>query len=268
LAAPAAAQLNVENEVLREVGVTQRVGDSVPLDLQFTDQDGRVVALGDYFVAGRPVLLTLNYSNCPALCIAQLDLLVETLNAVELAPAEDFLVLTVSVDPHEPPARAKQSQELYAGRWTREDALAGWQFLVGAQPSIDRLADAVGFAYRLVPETGEYAHEAVAILIGDGGVINRYFGGLEYDPQTIRYSVVEASAGELGGLTDFLFLSCYAYDPNAGGYAIEARKLMTAAGAVTVVVLGGFLLFLWRREILAALRRRRAHAPSTGGVPR
>jgi hypothetical protein len=38
------------------VGVDEKLGNQIPLDLTFTDQDGRQVRLGDYFTSG-PVIL-------------------------------------------------------------------------------------------------------------------------------------------------------------------------------------------------------------------
>ena len=42
---------------LQEVGLEQRLDESVPLDLEFTDHNGNKVRIGDYLEAGKPVLL-------------------------------------------------------------------------------------------------------------------------------------------------------------------------------------------------------------------
>ena len=56
-----------QDAILREVGVDEKPGAQVPLDLPFTDASGKAVRLGDYLRDG-PVLLTLNYYTCPMLC--------------------------------------------------------------------------------------------------------------------------------------------------------------------------------------------------------
>ncbi|MCU0974178.1 MAG: hypothetical protein MUF80_09540 [Burkholderiales bacterium] len=58
---------------LQEVGIEEQRGAQVPLDLPFIDSNGQPVVFGDLFDGTRPVLLTLNYSNCPMLCSLQLD---------------------------------------------------------------------------------------------------------------------------------------------------------------------------------------------------
>ena len=51
-----------------EIGIDQRLNEQVPLDLQFTDEQGQTVKLGDYFHPGRPVIVSLVYYGCPMLC--------------------------------------------------------------------------------------------------------------------------------------------------------------------------------------------------------
>ncbi len=46
---------------LQGVGLTQKLGASLPLQAEFKDEYGKKVRLKDYFDGKRPVLLTLNY---------------------------------------------------------------------------------------------------------------------------------------------------------------------------------------------------------------
>src|SRR3954468_14531753 len=54
------------------VDVKEHLAATVPMDLGFIDQDGKPAALKDYFDGSVPVILTMNYSNCPMLCSLQL----------------------------------------------------------------------------------------------------------------------------------------------------------------------------------------------------
>jgi len=60
-------------ERAKDIGVDEHLGDTIPLDLVFEDDRGRVRTLSQLIDGTQPVLLTLNYSNCPGLCSAQLD---------------------------------------------------------------------------------------------------------------------------------------------------------------------------------------------------
>ena len=55
-------------EELDTVGITEHVDEKIPLDLEFVDEDGREIKLGDYFDGKHPVVLALAYYECPMLC--------------------------------------------------------------------------------------------------------------------------------------------------------------------------------------------------------
>ena len=58
------------------VDVKEHLSAPVPMDLAFEDENGKPVTLKDYFDGSVPVILTMNYSNCPMLCSLQLTALV------------------------------------------------------------------------------------------------------------------------------------------------------------------------------------------------
>lgn len=258
IAATASSQVAHEvPEDTRGVGVEQRLGEQLPLEAVFTDHRGERVLLGDYFGGEKPVLLTLNYSDCPMLCVMQLDGVVEGLNDLGWVIGEDFDLVTVSIDENEPHTKAAATRDHYLNRYERADVLpdpeGGWHFLVGGQDSIDAVAQAVGFGYRFVPSTGEFAHESALMILTPEGIVSRYLFGIAYEEPTLRLSLVEASDGKLGGIADQLNLLCFIYDPTTGSYVAEASAVMRLGGLVTVLVLGGFLLLFWRKELFAAL---------------
>ncbi len=74
------------------VEVTQRLSAPAPVNLGFADEDGHPVMLRDYFDGRLPVILTLNYSNCPMLCSLQLHALVEGLKKVSLTIGKDYRI--------------------------------------------------------------------------------------------------------------------------------------------------------------------------------
>lgn len=229
------------------VGVEEKVGTQIPLDLKFRDRHGLPLTLGKLFNGERPVLLTLNYSNCPMLCGQQLNDLVRALSDEEMKwnAGDQFEIVSVSIDPTERPERAKQTHKRYAEQYGRPGTADGWNFLVGDSKNIEALADAVGFRYKYVPDTGEYAHAAALIVVTPDGVVSRYLDGLGNDPQTIRMSLVEAGEGKVGSALDRVWLTCFVYDHTKGQYAPQAVGIMKLGGAVTVVILGLALMPYW-----------------------
>jgi protein SCO1 len=255
-ALPAAAQLNRGVPLGTEAsGVTQKIGAQVPADIEFTAQDGQALRLGQLFGRGRPLLLTLNYSDCPQLCVLQLDGVMKACGELGLTMGEDYDLITVSVDPSEAPARASATRERYFERFTGERTPDAWSFLTSPEErSIQAVANSVGYGYWLDPKTGEYSHEAVLMVLTESGLVSRYLFGIDYPPSDLRMALVEAAQGRLGNLADRIRFMCYQYDPNTNSYAPEAMAIMRLGGLVTVVVLGTTLLFFWRSEITALLR--------------
>ena len=239
-----------------EVGVTEHLNEQIPLDLEFVDSKGKAVKLSEYFDGQRPVVLTLNYSDCPMLCSLQLDGLFDGLKSMKWDLGDQYRMVTVSIDPKERPSERRMTRDKYLRLYERAGAGAGYAFLTGKNDQIKKLADAVGFHYRYVPETGQYAHVAVTMICTPDGRLSRYLDGVEYDPQTLRMSLLEASEGKIGSPVDHLFLYCFQYDAASGKYGPSAFKLMRLGAGAMVLVVGGVLFVFWRREY-----RRRAVRP-------
>ena len=240
------------DEVLKQVGIDQRLNNQIPLDLTFRDESGREVRLGDYFKKGRPVLLTLVYYECPMLCNQVLNGVVGTLGAVTFTPGKEFEIVTVSFDPREGPELAARKKESYLKRYRRENADVGWHFLTGDKADIEALARAVGFRYVWDEQSKQFAHASAVMVATPGGRLSHYFYGIEYSPKDLRLAVVEASEGKVGSPVDALILYCYHYDPAAGRFA-PVMGVLRAAGVLTVLGVAALLFYLTRKT-----RRREA----------
>lgn len=233
---------------LKRIDVEEHLGETIPLDLIFVNTAGDSVPLGNYFVAGKPVLLTLAYYECPMLCTFVLNGLSKAVGQIAFTPGNDFQMITVSIDPTENPVLAaakKKNQVAAIGKMVDE---SGWEFLVGSEENIRLLSEAVGFKYYYDTERDEYAHPAVSFILTDHGVLSRYLYGLEYPEQDLRLALLEASQGMIGDTFDKILLFCFHYDPDAKTYVVFAGNVMRAGGVITVLLLGGILLILWRRE--------------------
>jgi protein SCO1/2 len=248
LATAWAQRLEATPKELLDVGITEHLNTQIPLDLNFVDQTGKPVTLAQYFDGSVPVILTMNYSNCPMLCSMQLDGLFHGLSEMEWKLGDNYRMVTVSIDPKESSERAAMTRDKYLRAYGREGVGSGYVFLTGKNEQIKQLADTVGFGYRYVPATGEYSHAAVTMICTPDGRLSRYLAGVEYDPQTLKMSLLEASEGKIGSPMDHILLYCFQYDASSGKYGPSAFKLMRIAAAGMVLVVGGVLAVYWRRE--------------------
>src|SRR5690606_32266392 len=98
---------------LAAVDVKVRLGHYLPKDLAFRDESGRTVLLGELFDGRTPVILTLNYSNCPMLCSLQLNGLIQGLKQVEWGINREYRIVTVSLEPNEPQDVAQRTLNRY-----------------------------------------------------------------------------------------------------------------------------------------------------------
>jgi protein SCO1 len=236
--------------VLSKVGIVQHLDRQVPLDLPFRDETGREVRLGDYF-GKRPVILTLVYYECPMLCTENLNGLVAALGVMNFEPGREFEVVVVSFNPREGPGLASQKKAGYMQRYGRPHTAGGWHFLTGAQASIDRLTEAVGFRYDFDQKIQQYAHGPAIEVLTPQGRISKYFYGIEYSARDIRLGLIEASEERIGTPIDAFLLLCYHYDPTTGKYGTAVLRLVRLGAIATVLVFVSFLAISLRRERLA-----------------
>lgn len=246
-ALPLRAQQSTTPVILREVSISQNLNSQIPPDLIFRDETGKSVHLGDYF-GKKPIVLSLVYFDCPALCTEVLNGELHTMQSISLNLGKDFEAITVSFEPKDSPALAKAKRDVYAGQYGRPGAADHWHFLTGEPTSIDALTKAVGFHYAYDSGSRQYAHAAAIMVLTGDGRIDRYFYGVQYPARDMRLGLVEASEGKIGTVTDHALLFCYQYDPATGKYGLIVMNVVRAAGGLTVLALGIFMLIMFRRD--------------------
>lgn len=229
------------------VGIDQKLGDVVPLDLEFTCASsskslgatpGVRTSLRQLLREGKPVLLTLNYGNCPGMCIAQLNGLVQGLNALSSVQlGKDFAMVSISIDPAETLAKASATQQRYAQDLFDHHDASEWQFWVGDKKAIETLTDAVGFRYTYDSKRNQFNHPSAAIFIAPNGTITRYVFEIGFVANTLKMAFVEAGQGRVGSPLDMIALWCAHYDADENRYSTSARRLMSL-GAGLFVTLG------------------------------
>ncbi len=233
---------------LEDVGIDEHLERQVPLNLPFVTADGASIQLHEVIGGSRPILLTLNYADCPMLCNLQLDGLTDSLRQVNLIPGKDFELVTVSINPNEQLERTRSFRDKYLALYGRPEAQKHWHFLTGSQDAITRLAEVTGFRYSYVKSQKEYAHTAAFMLLSPEGVITRYMYGVMINPRDLRLALVEAAEGKTGTTLDKILLYCFHYDAATGKYAPMAQNIMRLGGFITMTVLALTLAIFWRRE--------------------
>ena len=240
------------------VGVVEKLGERVPTGLAFTDENGKSVRLGDYLKDGKPVLIALVYFKCPMLCSLTLNGVVGAVRQQTWKLGQEYRVVTVSFDPDEKPALAREKQRGYLGALglTPEEHGRDWPFLTGDKQNIDALSDALGFKFRWDDVNKTWDHTAAIMALAPDGKITRYLYGVQYPSRDVKLALFEAAGGKVGTTLERALLRCYEYDTSTKSYRVFAVTFMRI-GALTVLgMLVILLTLLWRRD----LRRSRAEA--------
>ena len=240
----------VSNEMPREfenAGIKEKNGDQIDPTLEFTDDTGKKVTLGEYFKKGKPLLLSMVYFNCPSLCNLHLNGLTDGLKELDWAIGDKFEVLSVTIDPSEKFELAADKKKSYVEAYGRKESASGWHFLTGEDSQIKKLTSQVGFGYKWDEATKQYAHASAAIVITPEGKISRYLHGISFDPKTIRLSMVEATQGKIGDIVDQFVLFCFKYDPNKRTYAFYAFNIMKYGAGLCALILFAFMFPHWKR---------------------
>lgn len=237
---------------VKKIQIKQNLGAQIPLDLQFRDETGKAVTLGDY-LGSRPAMLSMVYYKCKILCPEEFNGLVSALTMVKLAPGKDFNIIFVSVDPTETPADAAAAKAKYVRRDGQPQTGPGWHFLTGQQPAIASLASAIGYGY--APDPGpdgkmdQFAHASAIALITPKGKIAQYYLGVEYPPTGIQTGLIAASGGTIGSRVLNILTLCYQYNPLTHKYSLMIIRIVQASCVLTVLLLLLYVGFNIRRDL-------------------
>jgi len=236
-------------EQLKRIGIEQRLGEQLPFDATFKNEEGNAVRLGDYFKSGRPAILAFVYYECPMLCNQVLNGLSGSLKGMSLDPGKDYDVVAVSFDARENEKRdlAANKKASYVERFGRPGTEVGWHFLTGDQTAIDAATKAAGFTYEWDAKSNQFAHASGIMIVTPDGKLSRYFYGIDYAPKDVKFALIESADKKIGSATDQLLLYCYHYDPATGKYGLAILSVMRAVSVVMLIGMAAAGFVFWKR---------------------
>ncbi len=233
-----------------QVGLSEHLGEKIPLDLVFRDETGKPVRLGD-LITGPTIILPVYY-RCTNVCNYLQGGLASVLPALKLKPGEEYRVLSISFDETETPELATKFKRLYLTAMNAPFPEDGWRFLTGDPADIHRLTDAIG--YRFLRKGVEFIHPVATVVVAKDGTIVRYFYSTTFLPKDLTLALLEARQGKVGATIRTVVGYCFSFDPKGKTYVFN---LMRVSATVVLLCAGGFLLFL----ILGGRKRKN---PSSG----
>jgi len=225
------------------IGVNEKLGTMVPLDMTFIDEKGEKVTLKK-MMDGKPAMISLNYYRCSGICNAQLSDMANMLGELDLAENTDYKVITVSFGEGETPVLAEAKRATMLKAIPRDFVHDAWHFYVSDGNSSAELAEKVGFTYKKeVSKAGvvDYIHPGTLIMLSPEGKVTRYLNGINQLPFDVKMAIMEAGEGKVGPTIAKKLLLCFAYDPKGRTYVFQWEKI---AGIVITLIMIFFLIYL------------------------
>lgn len=236
-----------DKALFNTVKFDQKLDQQLPLDLEFRNEHGQWIQLSEYF-GEKPVILVMAYYECPMLCTLVLNGLLNSLKEVDFTVGQEFNVVVVSIDPEETAKMALEKKDAYLTFYGRPEAEQGWYHLTGKEEAIKQLADTIGFHYVYDARIDEYAHPSGIIITTPQGRTARYFYGIQFPPEDVRFGLVEASEGKIGSPIDQVLLMCYHYDPDTGRYSLLVTNVMRLMATATIILLAVPIAYFFYQE--------------------
>ena len=213
--------VGARNESSTQVGIDERLGETIPLDLNFIDENGDTLSLADYI--DKPTIVTLVYYNCPGICTPLLGEMTDLVDNMDLNPGVDYKILTISFNHKDTPAIARTKKRNFLKGLRKPFPDDQWKWTTGDSLTIRKFTNAVGFNF--MPDSSNFAHPTTLIVLSREAKITRYLYGIKQLPFDLKMAVIEASQGRVGPTISKVLQFCFSYDREGQKYAFNFTRV-------------------------------------------
>lgn len=242
-------QVATEDQI--EIGVYEKLGESIPLDLTFINEDDQEVTLGS--LIDKPTILSFVYFDCPGMCSPLLDGISDVVSKMDMELGKDFQVITISFNTNDTPEKARTKKLNFVQNISQENR-EHWIYLTGKEENIRAITNAVGFKYK--PMGFDFAHPSIITVLSPEGKITRYLYGIEFLPFDLKLAIIEAQKGQAMPTINRVIDFCFAYDPGEKTYGLQVTKVV---GILTIFI--ALLVFI--TLLITGRRNRTSKAAKT-----
>jgi protein SCO1/2 len=238
------AQLPKEDDI--EIGIVEKLGDTIPLDLSFLNEKNDTVYLRD--LIDKPTILSFVYFDCPGICSPLLNGVSEVVQNMDMVLGKDYQIITISFNTKDTPEKAAIKKQNFVLKISKENQ-ENWIYLTGEQKNINIITEAAGFRYK--PQGLDFAHPAAIIMLSPEGKITRYLYGMSFLPFDVKMAIIEAQKGLARPTINKILEYCFAYDPTSRTYALQVTRIVGGFILAILIIVFTTLLIKGRKKILA-----------------
>ena len=227
------------NAVKADIALEEKLGQYVPTDAIFVDENGKKARLKD--LIDKPTIIAPVYLGCMHECPMLLSALAQVLGKIELVkPGKDYQVITLSFDENDTPVIAREKKGNYVKAIGKPFPADAWKFLTGDKANIRKFTDSIGFKFQRDSEH-DFSHPITLVVIAPGGKIVRYLEGFTFLPFEVTMALTEAAEGRVGSPARSALMYCFSYDPLKKSYVFNVLKV---TGTVMVLFVASFFAYL------------------------
>ncbi len=216
------------NKIEVEIGIVERLGDTIPMDLWFLDDSGDTITLDE--IIDKPTILSFVYFDCPNLCSPLMDGIADVVSKLDLTLGEDYEMITISFNTKDTPEKAKEKKVNFVQKISKENQ-KHWVYLTGVQENIDKITAAIGYRYKA--QGLDFAHASAIYVLSPQGKITRYLYGLTFLPFDVKMAIIEAQKGIARPTINRILEYCFAYNPGSKTYTIQITRII---GTITLLI--------------------------------
>lgn len=231
-------QNNINEEDI-EIGIIEKLGDIIPLDLEFSNESNDTVSLRQ--IIDKPTILNFVYFDCPNICSPLMSGISDVINKMDMELGKEYQVLTISFNTRDTPEKAVEKKQNFVKKISKKNR-QHWIYLTGEQNNITTITDAAGFKYK--PQGLDFAHPGAIILISPEGKITRYLYGINFLPFDVKMAIIEAQKGIERPTINRILEYCFTYNPNSRTYTLQITRL--AGSFIIFVAITTFIILLIR----------------------
>lgn len=226
-----------------EIGVVEHLGDTIPLDLWFFNEESEKVTLDE--LIDRPTIMCFVYFDCPNLCSPLMDGVADVVSKMDMTLGNEYKIITISFNTGDTPEKAREKKKNFVQRISKENQ-KDWIYLTGTQENISAITATAGFKY--TPQGLDFAHPSVIMVLSPAGKITRYLYGLTYLPFDVKMAIIEAQKGIARPTSNRILEYCFAYNPGSKTYTLQVTRIVGIITIFFLVVIMVILLIRRRKK--------------------
>lgn len=226
-----------------EIGIAEHLGNTIPLDLTFYNENSDTVTLRS--LINKPTILSFVYFDCPGLCSPLLSGIADVVSHTDMKLGKDYDIITISFNTQDTPEKAREKKQNFVQK-IGTDSRGSWKYLTGELHNIQAITEAVGFKYK--PMGVDFSHPSAIIVVSPEGKITRYLYGLNYLPFDLKMAVIEAKRGEARPTITKVLDFCFAYDIEKKSYALQTTRIIGIVTILMIIAVATIIFFINRKS--------------------